>query len=393
MLYSRPFVMASLIQNKILIIPTLNCHLHSTNNFSQSLTLSTPHLLDNKTKKTSFLRPIRFSYSAESQPLPKSIAMDETSSNEVLHDYSPFLKIYKNGSIERLQGTEIIPPCLDTKTGVESKDIVISSETGLSARLFIPKSAINQTQKIPLLVYYHGGGFVNETPFSNNYHNYLNCLVSKANAIAVSVHYRRAPEHPVPICYEDSWAALKWATSHFEGKGSEDWLNSFADFSRVFVGGDSAGANIAHHVALRVGLEGLEPGVKLVGIVLIHPYFWGEEPIGAEKNMPAERRAHAAVIWKFACPTTSGSDDPMINPDKDPKLGKLGCEKVIVCVAEKDLLKDRGFYYAEMLKKSGWGGKTVEVLESKGEDHVFHLMNPDCDNALDMLKKVASFMN
>lgn len=59
-----------------------------------------------------------------------------------------------------------------------------------------------------------------------------------------------------------------------DGKGSEDWLNSCADFDRLFFGGDSVMAKIAHQVALRVRLEGLEYVVKLVGIVLIHPYFW-----------------------------------------------------------------------------------------------------------------------
>lgn len=125
--------------------------------------------------------------------------MDETLSNEILHDFSPFLKTFKNGRIEGLKGTEIIPPGLDPKTGVESNDMVISSETGLSARLFIPKTTIKKTQKLPL-VYFHGGGLVIESPFSFFYHSYLNSLVAEANVIAVSVHYRRAPEHPVPIC-------------------------------------------------------------------------------------------------------------------------------------------------------------------------------------------------
>ncbi|WJX50462.1 hypothetical protein P8452_36760 [Trifolium repens] len=71
-------------------------------------------------------------------------------------------------------------------------------------------------------------------------------------------------------------------------------------------------------------------------------------------------------LWRFSCPTTSGSDDLLINPAKDPNLGSLGCKRVLVCVAEKDLLKDRGWYYKELLEKSGWGG-VVEVIETEDE--------------------------
>jgi hypothetical protein len=94
--------------------------------------------------------------------------MDSSNSTEVAHDHSPFLKIYKDGRIERIVGTEIAPPSLDPQTGVESKDVVISPETGVSARLYIPKTT---PKKLPLLVYFHGGGFCIETAFSPQYHN------------------------------------------------------------------------------------------------------------------------------------------------------------------------------------------------------------------------------
>ncbi|XP_008236533.1 PREDICTED: probable carboxylesterase 12 [Prunus mume] len=317
------------------------------------------------------------------------------SNEELAYDFSPGIKVYKDGRVERLQGTDIVPPSTDPKTGVQSKDVVISQEPAISARLYIPKSTTTSSPqtKLPLLIYFHGGGFCIESSSSPTYHNYLNALVSdsEANVVAVSVDYRLAPENPLPAAYEDSWAALKWVASHSDGNSSEDWLNSFADFQRVFFSGDSAGGNLAHNMALKVGCEGLA-GVNLIGIVLVHPYFWGTEPVGEELTAPAAAREIVSALWRFTYPSTSGSDDPFFNPGKDSKLGELGCVKVLVFVAEKDILKDRGLYYSEILKKSGWKG-VVELIEAMGEGHVFHLEDPTCDNAVAMEKKIVAFLN
>ncbi|WRX15824.1 Alpha/beta hydrolase fold-3 - like 10 [Theobroma cacao] len=276
----------------------------------------------------------------------------ESTTSEIAIDCAPLLRVYKDGRVERLLGTQTVPPGLDPKTNVESKDVVFSQETGQYVRLYIPKAIRSSSQKLPLLV--------------------------------------RAPEHPIPVAYDDSWAALKWVASHFGGNGPEEWLNCHADFDKVYLSGDSAGANIAHHIAIKIGKEKLD-GVNLAGIVLAHPYFWGKEPVGDEIKDPAVR-AKLEQIWRLASPTTSGSDDPWINPVDDQSLESLGCTRVLVCVAEKDLLRHRGWYYYEKLKKSGWGGE-AEIMEAQGEEHVFHLAKPTCENAVAKLNKVAAFMN
>ncbi|KAE9447205.1 hypothetical protein C3L33_20905, partial [Rhododendron williamsianum] len=282
---------------------------------------------------------------------------------ELLFDLPNFMRIYKDGTVERFIGTEIVPASTDPTTGVRSKDAVIDQETGVSARIYIPKTTANpNNKKLPLLVYFHGGGFCFETAVSPTYHHHLNSLAAEANVVVVSVDYRRAPEHPLPAAYDDSWAASR----------------------------DSAGANIAHHMGIRVGSENPD-GFKLAGIALIHPYFGGEEPIGGERDNAAGK-AMGDKLWLIACPTSSGPDDPLFNPGKDPNISKMGCGKVLVCVGEKDVLRDRGWYYKEELVKSGWGG-VVEVMEAEGENHVFHLINPTCDNAVAMLKRLAAFMN
>ncbi|CAN1133506.1 Probable carboxylesterase 7 [Linum perenne] len=310
---------------------------------------------------------------------------------EIAVDLAPMVRVYKNGVVERFMGTETVSASLsDPKTTVQSKDVPYSLDPNLQARLYLPKQ-VEPGQKLPLLVYYHGGGFVIETAFSPTYHNHLNILVAEANVIAVSVDYRRAPECPIPIPYEDCWAALKWVGSHAGGSGPEEWLNEHADFGSVFLAGDSAGANIVHHVAMRFGQEEIEGIPRLGGLVMIHPYFAGNEPVG---NEPVLRASRGEMLWKLLAhpSSTSGLDDPYINPAFDPKLAGLGCSKVLVMVAEKDFLRDRGNYYYELLKGSGWKGE-VEIVETNGEEHVFHLKDNDCANAVNMRKKICSFIN
>ena len=79
------------------------------------------------------------------------------------------------------------------------------------------------------------------------------------------------------------------------------------------------------------------------------------------------------TIWYLG--SNRSEDDPKLSPKADPELGKKGCSKVMVCVAEKDLLKPRDKDYSEILKNSDWK-VNVEWVDSEGEDHCFHLFNP-----------------
>lgn len=96
--------------------------------------------------------------------------------------------------------------------------------------------------------------------------------------------------------------------------------------------------------------------------------------------------------WLYVCPTTSGFNDPRYNPAADERLWRLGCSKVLVCVAEKDGLRERGWFYYETLGKSGWSGE-VEIMETEGEGHVFHLFKPSCERAVTLMKRIVSFIN
>ncbi|KAL1534657.1 putative carboxylesterase 2 [Salvia divinorum] len=199
-------------------------------------------------------------------------------STNISYEIEPFIRVYKNGTVERLTGTDTVLPSLNPKSKVLSKDIIIEPSVNISARLYLPSSAAGRSRKLPLLVYIHGGAFFTSSPFTSIYHSYLNSVVAEANAISVSVNYRLAPEHPLPAAYEDSWLVLQWVFSHSKdgGGGTEAWLQNNVDFDRVYVSGDSAGGNIAHNVVVRAGLEETG-GVRIRGLFLNCPHFWGKE--------------------------------------------------------------------------------------------------------------------
>ncbi|CAO2207016.1 unnamed protein product [Urochloa humidicola] len=196
---------------------------------------------------------------------------------EVDFDFSPFLIRYKSGRVRRLMGTSRVAAGADAATGVTSRDVSINA-AGLAARLYIPTDVLNNKpgEKLPVLVYFHGGAFAVHSAFSAPHFRFLNALVSAARVVAVSVDYRLAPEHPVPAAYDDAWAALRWAAvASTRAAGSDSdlddpWLSAHGDAARLFVAGDSAGANIAHNVALRsAGGGGDLPGcARIEGMVL-----------------------------------------------------------------------------------------------------------------------------
>lgn len=306
---------------------------------------------------------------------------------DILFDYPNLFRIYKSGRIERLAGTEVLPAGLDPATGVTSKDVTIDAAANkITVRLFLPNlDNYSPTKKLPILMYFHGGAFCTYTPFSTRYHRYLNSLVSRAKLLAVSVDYRLAIEHLLPAAYDDSWAVQKWVLE----SNSDEWLAEHGDYKRVFLAGDSAGGNIAHLMAMRAG----EKGMKLEGMALVHPFFWGKKPVRSESTKLKDRK-FIEDLWSVVNLPGVDIDDPTINPIATgaPSLERLGCPRAMVAVAGNDLLAPRGKAYCDALKGSGWKGE-VELLESVGEGHVFHFSKPECENAIELMERLVAFFN
>ncbi|XAR72885.1 2-hydroxyisoflavanone dehydratase [Bertholletia excelsa] len=296
----------------------------------------------------------------------------DPAAGEVAHEFPPFFRVYKDGRVERLQFLEEDAPPLtnDPNAGFEFKDVLISPETAVKARIFKPRTS-DPSEKLPLVVHYHGGGFCLGSALGPLGSRFLATLTREARVVAVSVEYRLAPEHPLPAAFDDSYAALQWIATHSNGQGPDPWINHYADFNRVFVIGESAGATIAHVVAVRAGAAG-PTGLTLRGAIIVHPYFAGSEP---------------DKMIQYLYPGSSATDeDPTLSPKSDPNLAKMGCSKVLVFVAENDWLRSRGLAYYETLKKSSWGG-SVELVENEGEGHCFHVFNPSSEKFGPLMQK------
>ncbi|XP_074320813.1 2-hydroxyisoflavanone dehydratase-like [Silene latifolia] len=305
----------------------------------------------------------------------------ETTAKEVKVEFPGLIRVYEDNSVERLYHCPTIPPSLqDPQNDVASKDVIISTSTGISARLYLPKPT-QTPNKFPILVYFHGGGFCIESAFSTLTSRYTSILSSQAQVIVVSVEYRLAPEHPLPTAYEDCWAALNWVASV-----SDPWLKDYAAVTALFIGGDSSGANIVHNIAMKAGTESLNKGVEIRGAFLSQGFFLDEKIDELEIGYK---------IWEFVYPDAPGGRDSwMINPmgDGAPSLAGLGCSRVLVIVASDDVMRGSGVRYYNAVKESEFNGQ-AELFQVQGEGHGFHVYNPHSQNAKLLFNRLASFFN
>uniref|UniRef100_A0A1S3XKD7 Probable carboxylesterase 17 n=2 Tax=Nicotiana TaxID=4085 RepID=A0A1S3XKD7_TOBAC len=166
----------------------------------------------------------------------------------VLEEIDGLIKVYNNGHIERPQIVPNVPHySLPQELSVTAKDVILHNPTNLWSRIYLPNTLIPAT-KLPLLVYFHGGGFCVGSVAWKCYHDFLANLASKIGCVIMSVNYRLAPENRLPAAYDDGVHAITWLKNQALANSKEqNWWSSKCNFSNLFLSGDSAGANIAYH--------------------------------------------------------------------------------------------------------------------------------------------------
>ncbi|CAL0329465.1 unnamed protein product [Lupinus luteus] len=298
----------------------------------------------------------------------------------ITEEIEGLIRVHRNGHVER---PTIIPnvSSITSSCGVTARDVIINKDTNLWARIYVP--SIN-TKLVPLLVYFHGGGFCIGSAAWKCYHEFLTNLTSKASCVIVSVDYKLAPENPLPAAYDDGFNALMWVKreAHNVSSSVQKWWLSHCNLSCIFLAGDSAGANIAYNVATRLSISSGPSTILnrlfLKGVILIQPFFGGDERTYSEKHslQPPNSALTLSVsdtYWRLALPYGANRDHPYCNPIvAHAKLRDIRIPSIMVCVSELDILKDRNLEFSNTLAKAG---KKVEVVTYKGVGHAFQVLN------------------
>jgi len=327
---------------------------------------------------------------------------DGDTAPRVVEDYRGVIQILSDGTIVRSDPAVLRPPeRFPDVPGVQWEDVVYDAAHGLKLRVYRSAAAGGDAGKLPVLVYFHSGGFCLGTFAQPNFHSGCLRLASELPAVVLSADYRLGPEHRLPAAMDDAAAALSWlrgqAASALGSGVPHPWLAESADFTRVFVAGESSGANMSHHVAVRRGSGQLplDP-LRIAGHVLLTPYFGGAERTAAEAAEPPAGAPFTPemsdAMWRLALPAGATRDHPAANPfgPDSPGLEPVAFPPVLVVSAGRDILHERALRYAARLKGMG---KPVELAVLEGQEHAFFSRQPWGEAASEMIRVVKSFVH
>lgn len=206
----------------------------------------------------------------------------------------------------------------------------------LRARHYVPRGS----ERAPLVVFVHGGGFALGDLDTHD----LPCraLCAQGRLHVLSVEYRLAPEHPFPAAVEDVLAAFRFARANAQALG--------ADPARVAIGGDSAGGNLAAVVTLLAKQYG-EPLPALS--LLIYPVVDSTRDSASMDAFASGLFLTRADIHWFRETYLRDADrsDPRVSPLRAPDLS--GLPPAILVTAGFDPLRDEGEAYARALEAAG----------------------------------------
>ena len=232
----------------------------------------------------------------------------------------------------------------------------------LAARIYYPAGSSEELK--PVLVFFHGGGMMMGS--LNAYDGLCRRLAHRSGCLVVSATYRLAPEHKFPAAVEDALAAVRWTHEHAAALG--------ADASRVAVGGESGGGNLAAVVTQQLRDAGDLP---IAFQLLINPAVGSS---GQSTSMKRYARGFffepEALEWFYSqyLNTPEERDDVRVSPVLATDFS--GLPPAFIAIAGCDILRDDIERYARQLDLAG---VPVETKLYEQTIHGFTVMGAKID--------------
>ncbi|XP_028773255.1 carboxylesterase 1-like [Neltuma alba] len=300
----------------------------------------------------------------------------------------------RDGTLTRLNLLPVSPPSPNPNLPVSvlSKDLPINPSKQTWARIFLPRNALSSHKKLPLVVFFHGGGFVILSAATTMFHDFCFNMAEDLGVVVVSVQYRLAPEHRLPAAYEDAMEAL-----HRIKTRPDVWLRQHADYSECYIMGGSAGGNIAYYAGLRAAEQVKQLGpLKIRGLILVQPFFGGTQRTRSEVRLMNNEHlplCETDLLWKLSLPVGVDRDheycDPMAGegPERAEKIG-VGGWRVLVTGSGGDTLVDRQKELVKMMEE-----RKVKVVGHFTEGGFHGIQNVDLQNAKELYAVMKKFIS
>jgi acetyl esterase len=242
-------------------------------------------------------------------------------------------------------------------TRVADFDIPVRDGFALPVRLYAPS-----TENLPVLVYFHGGGFTIGSVASHD--GLCRRLSHLAHCAVLSVDYRLAPEYKFPTAHYDAWDAVQWVAQQGATRG--------LDPSRIAVGGDSAGGTLAAACAI----EARDAALPLALQLLFYPGCAGHQDTGSHRTFAhgfVLEEPHITYFFNLYIRDVHDRDDwrfaPLDGLTEDGQVADLaGVAPAWVGLAECDPLVDEGIQFADRLRMAD---VAVELEIYRGVVHEF----------------------
>lgn len=250
---------------------------------------------------------------------------------------------------------------------VTTKDVAYGADPMQFARIYTPVATVGAGAPLPVIVYYHGGGWV--IADVNTYDATPRLLSKQLNAIVVSVEYRHAPEAKFPAQHDDAITAYRWVLANAASWGGNT--------VKIAVAGESAGGNLAVNTAIYARDNGLTAPLH---VLAVYPIANSAMQLPSKVDSANAKPLNTSMLQWFGSYYSRTPADQM-----DPRINLVGANlaklpPTTIINAEIDPLRSDGETLAAAMKKAG---DSVDQKTFPGVTHEFFGMGAVVRGAYD----------